>query len=137
MVKITTIIKFLFLAISCSILLSCSQPSNYKSEIIQSIPDTWSVDVEQVERYTGNWWESFGDTTFVRFFSDFQSASPDLKSIINQSTMAKNSAKIRIRNRCEISGRPHGVYRKLKISRIALRDMASSGKIPGITKSSW
>ena len=49
----------------------------------------------------------------------------------------RNSAKIRIRNRCEITGRPHGVYRKLKISRIALRDMASSGKIPGITKSSW
>ena len=51
--------------------------------------------------------------------------------------MPKNSAKIRIRNRCEVSGRPHGVYRKLKISRIALRDMASSGKIPGLTKSSW
>ena len=51
--------------------------------------------------------------------------------------LPKNSSKIRIRNRCEISGRPHGVYRKLRISRIALRDMASSGKIPGITKSSW
>ena len=51
--------------------------------------------------------------------------------------LPKNSAKIRIRNRCEISGRPHGVYRKLRISRIALRDMASAGKIPGITKSSW
>ena len=51
--------------------------------------------------------------------------------------LPKNSAKIRIRNRCEVSGRPHGVYRKLKISRIALRDMASSGKIPGMTKSSW
>ena len=51
--------------------------------------------------------------------------------------LPKNSSKIRIRNRCEITGRPHGVYRKLKISRIALRDMASSGKIPGITKSSW
>ena len=51
--------------------------------------------------------------------------------------LPNNSAKIRIRNRCEVSGRPHGVYRKLKISRIALRDMASSGKIPGITKSSW
>ena len=43
----------------------------------------------------------------------------------------------RIRNRCEITGRPHGVYRKLRISRIALRQMASSGKIPGMTKSSW
>ena len=49
----------------------------------------------------------------------------------------RNSAKVRIRNRCEISGRPHGVYRKLKISRIALRELASSGKIPGMTKSSW
>ena len=49
----------------------------------------------------------------------------------------RNSAKIRIRNRCEISGRPHGVYRKLRISRIALRDLASKGKIPGVTKSSW
>ena len=49
----------------------------------------------------------------------------------------RNSAKIRIRNRCEISGSPHGVYRKLRISRIALRDLASKGKIPGMTKSSW
>ena len=53
------------------------------------------------------------------------------------SKLPKNSSKIRVRNRCEVSGRPHGVYRKLRISRIALRDMASSGKIPGITKSSW
>tara|TARA_Y100000590_G_scaffold290309_1_gene326755 strand:- start:353 stop:658 length:306 start_codon:yes stop_codon:yes gene_type:complete len=49
----------------------------------------------------------------------------------------RNSARVRIRNRCEISGRPHGVYRKLRISRIALRDLASKGKIPGMTKSSW
>ena len=49
----------------------------------------------------------------------------------------RNSARTRIRNRCEITGRPHGVYRKLKISRIALRDLASKGKIPGMTKSSW
>ena len=49
----------------------------------------------------------------------------------------RNSAKVRIRNRCEITGRPRGVYRKLKISRIALRDLASKGKIPGMTKSSW
>ena len=49
----------------------------------------------------------------------------------------RNSSKTRIRNRCEITGRPRGVYRKLKISRIALRDLASQGKIPGMTKSSW
>ena len=53
------------------------------------------------------------------------------------SKLPKNSAKIRIRNRCEIIGRPHGVYRKLKISRIALRELASQGKIPGMVKSSW
>ena len=51
--------------------------------------------------------------------------------------LPRNSARIRIRNRCEITGRPHGVYRKLRISRIALRDLASKGRIPGMTKSSW
>ena len=49
----------------------------------------------------------------------------------------RNSARTRIRNRCEITGRPRGVFRKLRISRIALRDLASKGKIPGMTKSSW
>ena len=53
------------------------------------------------------------------------------------SKLPRNSSKIRVRNRCQITGRPHGVYRKLKISRIALRDLASKGKIPGMTKSSW
>ena len=51
--------------------------------------------------------------------------------------LPKNSSRVRIRNRCGVSGRPHGYYRKLKISRIAIRDMASAGKIPGIIKSSW
>ena len=51
--------------------------------------------------------------------------------------LPRNSARTRIRNRCEITGRPHGVYRKLRISRIALRELASKGKIPGMTKSSW
>ena len=51
--------------------------------------------------------------------------------------LPRNSAKNRIINRCEITGRSHGVYRKLKISRIALRELASKGKIPGMTKSSW
>ena len=53
------------------------------------------------------------------------------------SKLPKNSARIRIRNRCEITGRPHGVYKKLKISRIALRELASQGKVPGMVKSSW
>ena len=49
----------------------------------------------------------------------------------------RNSARNRIRNRCEITGRPHGVYRKLRISRIALRQLGLEGKIPGMVKSSW
>ena len=49
----------------------------------------------------------------------------------------RNSSKIRIRNRCEVTGRPRGYYRKLKMSRIALRDLASMGQVPGVTKSSW
>ena len=53
------------------------------------------------------------------------------------SKLPKNSSKIRIRNRCEITGRPHGVHRKLKISRIALRKLGLEGKIPGLVKSSW
>jgi small subunit ribosomal protein S14 len=56
---------------------------------------------------------------------------------IKLAKIPRNSAKVRIRNRCEITGRPHGVYRKLRISRIALRELASKGKIPGMTKSSW
>ena len=51
--------------------------------------------------------------------------------------LPRNSAPVRIRNRCELSGRPRGYYRKFKISRIALRDLASQGQIPGMTKSSW
>ena len=51
--------------------------------------------------------------------------------------MPRNSAKVRIRNRCELTGRPRGFYRKVKLSRIALREMSNSGLIPGMVKSSW
>ena len=88
----------------------------------------------------------------IKLTKKFLKKREDLKNIIKnkklpleerfeaQLKLAKiprNSSKTRIRNRCEITGRPHGVYRKLKISRIALRDLASKGKIPGMTKSSW
>jgi small subunit ribosomal protein S14 len=51
--------------------------------------------------------------------------------------LPRNSAKVRIRNRCEITGRPRAYYRKLKMSRIALRELGSKGVIPGLVKSSW
>ena len=51
--------------------------------------------------------------------------------------MPRNSSKTRVRNRCAVTGRPRGYYRKLGMSRIALRDLASFGQVPGIVKSSW
>jgi small subunit ribosomal protein S14 len=51
--------------------------------------------------------------------------------------LPRNSSKVRIHNRCEVTGRPHAFYRKLKMSRIALRDLGSVGAIPGLVKSSW
>ena len=51
--------------------------------------------------------------------------------------LPRNSSRTRVRNRCEITGRPRAFYRKFKLSRIALRDLASTGQIPGMTKSSW
>ena len=51
--------------------------------------------------------------------------------------MPRNSAKNRIRNRCEVTGRPRAYYRKLKMSRLALRELSNQGMIPGMVKSSW
>ncbi|WP_169546168.1 30S ribosomal protein S14 [Sneathiella aquimaris] len=51
--------------------------------------------------------------------------------------LPRNSSETRTRNRCQLTGRPRGVYRKLKLSRIGLRDLASTGQIPGMVKSSW
>jgi len=51
--------------------------------------------------------------------------------------LPRNGAATRIRNRCEVTGRPRAYYRKLKMSRIALRDLGSHGQVPGLVKSSW
>jgi len=51
--------------------------------------------------------------------------------------LPRNSSKVRIRNRCVLTGRPRAYYRKLKMSRIALRELANNGQIPGMVKSSW
>ena len=51
--------------------------------------------------------------------------------------LPRNSSATRIRNRCEVTGRPRAYYRKLKMSRIALRELGSAGQIPGLVKSSW
>lgn len=60
-----------------------------------------------------------------------------LKAQIKLSELPRNSATIRYRNRCSLTGRPRGFYRKFSLSRIALRELASWGQIPGLIKSSW
>ncbi|MEZ5945283.1 MAG: 30S ribosomal protein S14 [Hyphomonas sp.] len=59
------------------------------------------------------------------------------KARLKLAELPRNSASNRVRNRCEVSGRPRGYYRKLKMSRIALRELGSNGQIPGLVKSSW
>ena len=53
------------------------------------------------------------------------------------SALPRNGSKIRIRNRCEVTGRPRAFYRKLKMSRVALRELGNNGQVPGLVKSSW
>jgi len=59
------------------------------------------------------------------------------KARLKLAKLPRNSSATRLRNRCEVTGRPRAFYRKLKMSRIALRDLASHGEIPGMVKSSW
>jgi len=62
---------------------------------------------------------------------DFYAAQKKLQKL------PRNSSRIRVRNRCSLSGRPRGYHRKYGVSRITVRELALSGKIPGVTKSSW
>ena len=59
------------------------------------------------------------------------------QATLKLAALPRDGSKTRIRNRCEVSGRPRGFYRKLKMSRIALRELGNLGKVPGIVKSSW
>jgi small subunit ribosomal protein S14 len=67
-----------------------------------------------------------------------KTSAPDrMQATIKLAQMPRNSSKTRIRNRCEVTGRSRGFYRKLKLCRNQLRELASQGMIPGMTKSSW
>ena len=65
------------------------------------------------------------------------SAEDRFQARLKLAALPRNSAAVRIRNRCEVTGRPRGTYRKFKMSRIALRELGSQGLIPGLVKSSW
>jgi small subunit ribosomal protein S14 len=88
----------------------------------------------------------------ARLAKQFAGKRARLKAIVNNKALGieerfaaqlklaqlpRNSAKVRIRNRCEITGRPRAYYRKLNMSRLALRELANQGQIPGMVKSSW
>jgi small subunit ribosomal protein S14 len=66
-----------------------------------------------------------------------QPAEERFNARLKLAQLPRNSSKTRIRNRCELTGRSRGYYRKLKVSRIMLRDLGSNGQIPGMVKSSW
>ncbi len=68
---------------------------------------------------------------------DSKPAEERFEAALKLAELPRNSSKTRIRNRCLVTGRPRGFYRKLKMSRIALRELGSDGKIPGLVKSSW
>lgn len=75
----------------------------------------------------------------LKALSKDESASPEERfgAQLKLAALPRNSAPGRVRNRCEVSGRPRGFYRKLKMSRIALRQLGNLGQIPGMVKSSW
>ncbi len=64
-------------------------------------------------------------------------ADERFQAALQLAELPRNSSKVRQRNRCALTGRPHGYYRKFNLSRIALRDLASRSELPGVTKSSW
>lgn len=77
-------------------------------------------------------------TRLKEIISDQEQPAEDrFLAALKLAELPRNSSKTRIRNRCLVTGRPRGFYRKLKMSRIALRQLGSEGKIPGLVKSSW
>ena len=64
-------------------------------------------------------------------------AEERFQAVLELDKLPTNSSKVRMRNRCALTGRPRGYFRKVKLSRIALRDLASRGELPGVVKSSW
>ncbi len=75
----------------------------------------------------------------LKAIANDQSLTPEerFQARLKLAKLPRNSSPVRVRNRCEVSGRPRGYYRKLKMSRIALRDLGAAGLIPGMIKSSW
>ena len=77
------------------------------------------------------------DVLKKKIYDKTLSLSDRFEAVVKLSSLSRSSSSTRIRNRCEVTGRPRGFYRKFKLSRIQLRDMAAVGCLPGVIKSSW
>ena len=77
------------------------------------------------------------DVLKKKIYDKTLSLSDRFEAVVKLSSLSRSSSSTRVRNRCEVTGRPRGFYRKFKLSRIQLRDMASVGCLPGVIKSSW
>ena len=88
--------------------------------------------IKKVERFRNKRME------LKKLIMDKKTSQEDrFEAVMKLSSMPRNGCATRVRNRCELSGRPRGFYRRVKLSRIALRELAASGQIPGMTKASW
>ena len=88
--------------------------------------------IKKVERFRNKRME------LKKLIMDKKTSQEDrFEAVMKLSALPRNGSSIRVRNRCELSGRPRGFYRRVKLSRIALRELAASGQIPGMTKASW
>jgi small subunit ribosomal protein S14 len=88
--------------------------------------------IKKVERFRNKRME------LKKLIMDKKTSQEDrFEAVMKLSSLPRNGSSIRVRNRCELSGRPRGFYRRVKLSRIALRELAASGQIPGMTKASW
>ena len=88
--------------------------------------------IKKVERFRNKRME------IKKLIMDKKTSQEDrFEAVMKLSSLPRNGSSIRVRNRCELSGRPRGFYRRVKLSRIALREYAASGQIPGMTKASW
>ena len=88
--------------------------------------------IKKVERFRNKRME------LKKLIMDKKTSQEDrFEAVMKLSSLPRNGSSIRVRNRCELSGRPRGFYRRVKLSRIALRELAASGQIQGMTKASW
>lgn len=82
-------------------------------------------------------YQSLRESLIKKIYDKKISDDERFKSVMKLSMLSRNSSKSRLRNRCAVTGRPRGYYRKFGLSRIMLRELAGKGRLPGVIKSSW